>query len=177
MSDIGVDHSWYAPVNPVPHDGYDPDYVLGSYREACQSFNVHNPQPGWHYTWGLLSNRDNMERRRMQGFEIVQHNDPEAAGWHDYQAAHRGTSQGSAFTNGSLVLMRCPIDRIRQLREQRREQIRERIMGPTRAFEADGRAMHEALGSIKPGYASKYGSAYHQGADHGIEIFEGPVQR
>ncbi len=169
MPDLGDDLSWYRPVAARNEDPYILNQPLGTYRKGCEGLNVQRPQAGYQYQWVNLRNPSEVSRRQMQGFQFVRTGDPEMEGYVNYTVA-KGTPQESMLMFGNLALCRIPIERHRQIREDRRSLYRERIGGPTQDFTERGASMYSEL--KQRGIASAAGSAYYQRSNHGIEGVE-----
>jgi hypothetical protein len=167
-ADLGADLSWFRPVEARNEDPYGRRQTLGTYRKGSEGLNVKNPQPGFQYQWVNLYNDNEVSRRLdVQGFQLVRLTDPEGLG-HTNWSAQKGTPQESLIMFGRrLALARIPIERHRQLREERRELYRQRINGPTSDFDERGAQMYAELRGL--GRASAAGHAYYQRSDHGIE--------
>lgn len=168
-ADLGTDLSWYRPVSSRNEDPYSSREPLGTYRGGFEGLNVQHPQPGYQYQWVNLKNASEISRRNMQGFVFVREGDPEMDGYTNYTVQH-GTPQASMLMFGNLALARIPIERHRQLREQRQQLSRARITGPTQDFEDRGAEMYAELRGR--GKASAAGHAYYKRSDHAIEGVE-----
>lgn len=161
---------WVRPVQPVHEDPHQRTEI-GAHRQATAALNVRNPQPGRHYFWANADNANSIRRAQVRGFQFVTRDEPEGEGYDDFLPPDRTRNQDQFIRFNGLVLMWCPIDVIRQRREERVRANMERMHQPTRDWHDWGRQVDDGLG----GRASRKGS-YYEGPDHGIEILEAGVQ-
>lgn len=146
--EAGGDHSWLRPV-PPSMPGHMPAQA-GTHRGTSEIFNVLNPQPGWHYWWGIYGSPE-MIRRQYEGYHCTPLDTPEGRAMSQVQIRddRYASAQTQYVMRGRMVLMRIPMQRYHEIRAAKRQTYIHKLEGVTTYFEDQGRQMAQALGHRK----------------------------
>jgi len=123
MQGGGYDRQWYESLR---EDGTK-EMDIGAETIGCHTgpyagLNVANPQPGYEYSWQINDPRE-IYRSQIKGGEVVQGSDPEFSVYQNEDPNQ--TSLDTSQLYKELVLIRTPIEKVREqrLEEQRRAEI------------------------------------------------------
>lgn len=161
MQGGGHDRAWYESLD---EDG-NRDLDLGAESLGChvgpyRGLNVINPQPNFEYAWANNDPRDILKARALGG-QIVQGEDPEFAA---YRAL--GDSTNSQIDSVNLyqdcILIRTPIEKVRERREAERQKAEISVRGSIEDFT-------ERASNAETQAGRQYGPTRFARHDHSIE--------
>jgi hypothetical protein len=154
----GEDLKWIKPVTPEAD-------VAGDHRGRFEGLNVRSPQPGWHYYWERRQASDIL-RRTMDGFVVVQGDDPEKFGAKLPEGI--GLPQDGVRAYGDVVLMKCPEDQYRELQAERLANAKAAREATTTAFLEKGHDVEQELGP----HRTQGREPYYKNIGHGDTVEE-----
>lgn len=109
-------------------------------------YNVHNKQPGFKYRM-LNKNERNLERKKSDGYVLVQGDDPEKLGLNESTALKKGADVDTTRRFSDLVLARIPEEKIAEKEKQNRDLINHRTRSVRGQFESEvGERAYEERG-------------------------------
>lgn len=100
-------------------------------------------QPGKRYRL-LRQDKDNMDSRQYQGYEVVTASDPEVKG----TPLEKGRDADSHVSAGSLVLGRISETRARELEKAKDEKLEKRMRSIREGYKLQGETIKRKLGSL-----------------------------
>ena len=143
--------------------------VRGSHRGPSTGLNVHNPQPGFVYSWIRHPKHDRggsqFQRFINMGYQACGPNSPEMRG----QTQNMNISElglDNYQVHGDVVLMRIREDKYAERQEFKRQQAKVAADGSTDDFLAKGQSLENTYGL---GQAAD-GPIYHRSGQHGTII-------
>lgn len=149
----GAPLKWCKPTNPHKSES------LGNHKGDFEALNIKNPQPGMHYFWAKKT-ASSVRRFMRYGFEVVQAEDPEEFGARLPEKV--GALLDGATAYSDVVLMRIPLERYRQFRNQRKQLVEAKREASTQAYLAAGKERERELGHRAP----RRGPTYHKLVSH-----------
>lgn len=124
-------------------------------------YEVHNKQPGKRYKMLNKSER-NLERRKAEGYEIVQGDDPEKLGLNESTALKKGADVDTTRRFSDLVLGRISEELVEQKAKKNRELVEHRTRSVRNQFQGEvGDRAFEERGS--GGGNTKYAGSMSEG--------------
>jgi len=108
-----------------------PEETVGCHTGPFAGLNIANPQPGYEYSWQLNDPREVL-RSRMQGGEVVQGEDPEFSVYHNEDS--NSTPLDTSQLYKELVLIRTPIETVRERRLEEQHRAEEMARGSVGDF-------------------------------------------
>jgi hypothetical protein len=116
MQGGGQDRQWYEPLAPDGSRDLDTaEETLGCHGGPYSGLNVGRPQPGFVYAWARNDPRD-LLRARHNGSQVVNGDDPEYSMFQELGDDYN-TPLDTSQLYKDVVLVRTPIERVRERRE------------------------------------------------------------
>ncbi len=134
-------------LRPLPPDGIRRDKDVNGMRiQGCHkghhgALNVHNPQPGWRYTWCRRTAAD-VQKYRNMGYLLVQEGDPEYAGTALPDAVQSAVD--SVCSHQDVVLMKIFKDKYRPLQQLKEDLAENQLEGSADRYLNQGDTMGES---------------------------------
>lgn len=138
----GVALEWIKPLLP---DGTREPGVMGCYRGGFSGWNLRNPKPG--YTFRLV-NKKRITERTYQGYIIARPEHAQLAGdpnpYDDVSRTRR--IPGALLETEGMVMMLAPIDRIKELEDQRLKRTKDLVEGIVAGYQDKATGAEQVLG-------------------------------
>jgi hypothetical protein len=141
------------------YEDLDPNDMVGCHTGEFAVLNLGNPQPGFEYVWESSNPRARVGIS-IRGGEVVTSDDPEYAALRKLSGASQGLDTATMF--GDVVLVRYPVERVRQRREAEQSQALKQLRGTEADFVCRADNLERSLSPRRP-------SRFRRG-DHHIEI-------
>ena len=157
----GQDLSWYESLREDGNRDLDiPEETLGCHVGPYAGLNIINPQPNFEYSWANNDPRD-IIRVRARGGQVVQGDDPEYGA---YRALQDEISSpiDSANLYGDCILIRTPIEKVRERRDAERNRAELSARGGLSNYT-------ERASALEAEYGKHRGPTRFSRADHMVE--------
>jgi hypothetical protein len=167
MQGGGYDRKWYEPLKPDGNREIDiPEETIGCHTGPYAGLNVANPQPGYEYTWQLNDHRQIL-LSRMRGGEVVTGSDPEFSVYSANIEDMDTTPLDSSQLYKELVLIRTPIEKVREQRLQEQQKAEAMARGSVRDY-------LDQVGPVEADYGRRDGRGPTRltRSDHSMELEE-----
>lgn len=133
---------------------------IGNHKGISEDLNVDSPQPGFQYRQVSTAGGGKYVRRReRQGYRVVTADSPEM------QLAkgdlNTGENLDSVHTSKDVILMRIPVEKHQELRDEKRRLTELAMTGAETAFTDRGEAVKDQLGTAAPAEPLYYGDSRH----------------
>jgi len=142
MQGGGHDLVWYESLTEEGNrDLGIPQETLGCHVGPYAGLNIVDPQPNFEYSWANNDPRDVL-RVQAQGGQVVQGDDPEYAA---YRTLEDSVNSSIDSTNlyGDCILIRTPIEKVRERRDSERQRAEASIHGGIDSY-TDAASLEEA---------------------------------
>ena len=161
MQGGGHDRGWYESLNEEGSREMDlGQRTLGCHTGPYSGLNIVNPQPNFEYSWANNDPRDIL-KARAQGGQIVQGEDAEFAAYRALQDGNNSQLDSANLYN-DCILIRTPIEKVRERREQERLKSEASARGSVDDFVNRASDVETAAGR-------QYGPTRFARADHSTE--------
>lgn len=137
----------------------DPEDMIGCHAGDFQCLNLGNAQPGYEYVWESANPRARVGIS-IRGGEVVKQGDAEYAALSKMVGAPTGLDTATMF--GDVVLVRYPVERVRQRREQEQRAALQQLRGTESDFVNRADSLERSLSPRRP-------SRFRRG-DHHMEV-------
>ena len=116
----GYDLEWYSPLDEEGNTRIDGLETVGCHVGPYSGLNITGAQPNFEYTW-INNDPKEILRTTMRGGQPVQSDDPEFAAYHNL-FDQENTAIDTSQLYKELVLIRTPIEKVRERREREQKQ-------------------------------------------------------